>query len=111
MHIEETIGGMAELVKEGKIRFLGLSEAVATTVRRAAKVHPIAALQSECSYAQYQAAGSTLGIARSLHPIRVRPTPATAHPSSACPRNALQQFIQQLPFAVRQDGDGVEART
>ena len=40
---------MAELVKEGKVRFLGLSEAAADTVRRAAKVHPIAALQSEYS--------------------------------------------------------------
>jgi aryl-alcohol dehydrogenase-like predicted oxidoreductase len=47
--IEETVGGMAELVKEGKARFLGLSEAAAGTVRRAAKVHPIAALQSEYS--------------------------------------------------------------
>ena len=47
--IEETVGGMAEMVKEGKVRFLGLSEAAADTVRRAAKVHPIAALQSEYS--------------------------------------------------------------
>ena len=47
--IEETVGGMAELVKEGKVRFLGLSEAAADTVRRAAKTHPIAALQSEYS--------------------------------------------------------------
>lgn len=47
--IEETVGGMAELVKEGKVRFLGLSEAAAGTVRRAARVHPIAALQSEYS--------------------------------------------------------------
>ena len=47
--IEETVGGMADLVKEGKVRFLGLSEAAADTVRRAAKVHPIAALQSEYS--------------------------------------------------------------
>lgn len=47
--IEETVGGMAELVKEGKVRFLGLSEASAGTVRRAAKVHPIAALQTEYS--------------------------------------------------------------
>jgi aryl-alcohol dehydrogenase-like predicted oxidoreductase len=49
MPIEETVGGMAELVKEGKVRFLGLSEAAAATVRRAATVHPIAALQSEYS--------------------------------------------------------------
>lgn len=47
--IEETVGGLAELVKEGKVRHIGLSEAAAETVRRAAKVHPIAALQSEYS--------------------------------------------------------------
>jgi aryl-alcohol dehydrogenase-like predicted oxidoreductase len=47
--IEETVGAMAELVKEGKIKYLGLSEASAETLRRASKVHPIAALQSEYS--------------------------------------------------------------
>lgn len=47
--IEETVGAMAELVKEGKVRALGLSEASAETLRRAHKVHPIAALQSEYS--------------------------------------------------------------
>jgi aryl-alcohol dehydrogenase-like predicted oxidoreductase len=47
--IEVTIGTMAELVKEGKVRFLGLSEASAQTIRRAHAVHPIAALQSEYS--------------------------------------------------------------
>src|SRR5262249_1469685 len=47
--IEETVGAMAQLVKEGKIRYFGLSEASASTLRRAAKVHPIAALQSEYS--------------------------------------------------------------
>lgn len=47
--IEETVGGMAELVKEGKVRYLGLSEAAAATIRRAVKIHPIAALQSEYS--------------------------------------------------------------
>ena len=47
--IEETIGAMAELVKEGKIRYIGLSEAGAQTLRRAVKVHPIAALQTEYS--------------------------------------------------------------
>ncbi len=47
--IEETVGAMAELVKEGKIRHLGLSEAGPETLRRAAAVHPIAALQSEYS--------------------------------------------------------------
>jgi len=47
--IEETVGGMAELVREGKVRHLGLSEAAPETLRRAAAVHPIAALQSEYS--------------------------------------------------------------
>ncbi|HEY0446246.1 MAG TPA: aldo/keto reductase [Allosphingosinicella sp.] len=47
--IEETVGGMADLVKEGKVRFLGLSEAGQQTLRRAAAVHPIAALQTEYS--------------------------------------------------------------
>jgi aryl-alcohol dehydrogenase-like predicted oxidoreductase len=47
--IEETVGAMAELVKEGKVRYLGLSEASPKTLRRAAGVHPITALQSEYS--------------------------------------------------------------
>jgi aryl-alcohol dehydrogenase-like predicted oxidoreductase len=47
--IEETVGAMAELVAEGKVRHLGLSEASVDTIRRAAAVHPIAALQSEWS--------------------------------------------------------------
>jgi aryl-alcohol dehydrogenase-like predicted oxidoreductase len=47
--IEDTIGAMAELVKAGKVRYLGLSEAGPATIRRAAKVHPIAALQTEYS--------------------------------------------------------------
>ncbi len=47
--IEETVGAMAQLVKEGKVRALGLSEAPADVLRRAAAVHPIAALQSEYS--------------------------------------------------------------
>jgi aryl-alcohol dehydrogenase-like predicted oxidoreductase len=47
--IEETVGAMAELVREGKVRYLGLSEAAAETIRRAHAVHPITALQSEYS--------------------------------------------------------------
>ncbi len=47
--IEETVGAMAELVRAGKVRHLGLSEASAQTIRRAHKVHPIAALQTEYS--------------------------------------------------------------
>jgi len=47
--IEETVGAMAELVKQGKVRYLGLSEAGASTIRRAHQVHPITALQTEYS--------------------------------------------------------------
>lgn len=47
--IEETVGAMAELVKQGKVRYLGLSEAAVTTIRRAHAVHPITALQTEYS--------------------------------------------------------------
>jgi aryl-alcohol dehydrogenase-like predicted oxidoreductase len=47
--IEETVGAMSELVKQGKIRHIGLSEASAPTLRRATKIHPIAALQTEYS--------------------------------------------------------------
>src|SRR3569832_2799532 len=47
--IEDTIGAMAELVKAGKVKYLGLSEASPATVRRAHKVHPITALQTEYS--------------------------------------------------------------
>ena len=47
--IEETVGAMADLVKEGKVRYLGLSEAAPETIRRAHKVHPITALQTEYS--------------------------------------------------------------
>ncbi len=47
--IEETVGAMAQLMREGKIRHIGLSEALPQTLRRAAKVHPIAALQTEYS--------------------------------------------------------------
>lgn len=47
--IEETIGAMAEMVKAGKVRYIGLSEAAVETIRKAYKIHPIAALQSEYS--------------------------------------------------------------
>jgi aryl-alcohol dehydrogenase-like predicted oxidoreductase len=47
--IEDTIGAMADLVKEGKVRYIGMSEAAPTTIRRAAKVHKITALQTEYS--------------------------------------------------------------
>lgn len=47
--IEETVGAMAQLVKKGKVRYLGLSEAAPATIRRAHRIHPISALQTEYS--------------------------------------------------------------
>jgi aryl-alcohol dehydrogenase-like predicted oxidoreductase len=64
--IEETVGGMKRLVESGKVRFLGLSEAAPETVRRAHRVHPIAALQSEYSILYRQQAEDTLPTLREL---------------------------------------------
>ncbi|MBA3898179.1 MAG: aldo/keto reductase, partial [Sphingomonadaceae bacterium] len=62
--IEETVGGMAELVKEGKVRHIALSEAAPETIRRAAKTHPIAALQSEYSLWERDVEDEILGVCR-----------------------------------------------
>jgi aryl-alcohol dehydrogenase-like predicted oxidoreductase len=64
--IEETVGAMAGLVKEGKVRYLGLSEAGAQTLRRAVKVHPITALQSEYSLWTRDPEGEILATCREL---------------------------------------------
>lgn len=64
--VEETVGAMAELVKAGKVRYLGLSEAAAKTVRRAHAVHPIAALQSEYSLWTRDPEGEILDTLREL---------------------------------------------
>jgi aryl-alcohol dehydrogenase-like predicted oxidoreductase len=64
--IEETIGGMATLVEEGKVRHLGLSEAAPETIRRAAAVHPIAALQSEYSLWERDVEDDILPVCREL---------------------------------------------
>src|SRR5207245_1911147 len=64
--IEDTVGAMAELVKAGKVRYLGLSEAAPATIRRAAKVHPIAALQTEYSLWSREAEDEILPTVRKL---------------------------------------------
>jgi aryl-alcohol dehydrogenase-like predicted oxidoreductase len=64
--IEETVGAMAELVREGKVRALGLSEASAATIRRAHAVHPIAAVQSEYSLATRDPEAEILPLCREL---------------------------------------------
>ena len=64
--IEETIGAMAELVQEGKVRYLGLSEVNPQTLRQAHDVHPIAALQSEYSLFSRDVEGDVLPVCREL---------------------------------------------
>jgi len=64
--IEETVGAMADLVKAGKVRHLGLSEAGVETIRRAHKVHPITALQTEYSLWTRDPEEAALGLTREL---------------------------------------------
>ena len=64
--IEDTVGAMAELVKAGKVRYLGLSEASVDTIRRAAAVHPITALQSEWSLWSRDIEDDVVAVAREL---------------------------------------------
>src|SRR5688572_22346608 len=64
--IEDTVGAMADLVKAGKVRYLGLSEAAPQTIRRAHKVHPIAALQTEYSLWSRDPEDELLGTVREL---------------------------------------------
>jgi aryl-alcohol dehydrogenase-like predicted oxidoreductase len=64
--IEETVGAMADLVRDGKVRFLGICEASAATLTRAHRVHPIAALQTEYSLWCREAADAVLPACRDL---------------------------------------------
>jgi len=64
--IEETVGAMADLVKEGKVRYLGLSEASAASIRKAHAVHPIAAVQSEYSLLSRDVESNILKTTREL---------------------------------------------
>jgi aryl-alcohol dehydrogenase-like predicted oxidoreductase len=64
--IEDTVGAMADLVRAGKVRYLGLSEASATTLRRAHAVHPISALQTEYSLWQREVEAEILPTCREL---------------------------------------------
>ena len=64
--IEETVGAMARLVEEGKVRYLGLSEAAPATIRRAHAVHPLSAVQSEYSLLYRNPAEETLPTCREL---------------------------------------------
>ena len=64
--IEDTVGAMADLVREGKVRYIGLSEAAPSTIRRAVAVHPVAALQTEYSLWSRDPEDELLGAVREL---------------------------------------------
>jgi aryl-alcohol dehydrogenase-like predicted oxidoreductase len=64
--IEDTVGGMARLIEQGKVRYLGLSEAAPATIRRAHAVHPLSAVQSEYSLLYRNPAEETLPTCREL---------------------------------------------
>jgi aryl-alcohol dehydrogenase-like predicted oxidoreductase len=64
--IEETVGAMAELVREGKVRFIGLSEAGPQTIRRAHRVHPVTAIQTEYSLWTRDPEDEILNVCREL---------------------------------------------
>jgi aryl-alcohol dehydrogenase-like predicted oxidoreductase len=65
--VEEMVGAMASLVKEGKVRFLGLSEASANSIRRAHAIHPISALQSEYSLLTRDVEHEIIPLCKELH--------------------------------------------
>jgi len=87
--IEETVGAMAELVSAGKVRALGLSEAGPETLRRASKVHPIAALQSE--YSLWSRDPETNGVLAACRELGI-----TFVPYSPLGRGFLTGAIQKL---------------
>ena len=64
--IEDTVGAMADLVRQGKVRYIGLSEAAPDTIRRAHAVHPISALQTEFSLWTREPAAETLPVCKEL---------------------------------------------
>jgi len=87
--IEETVGALAKLVKEGKVRQLGLSEASPATIRKAHKVHPIAALQSE--YSLWAQEVETNGVLETCRELGI-----TFVPYSPLGRGFLTGTIQKL---------------
>ncbi len=100
--IEESVGAMAELVRDGKVRYIGLSEVSANTVRRATKVHPIAALQSEYSLWTRDPEGSIFQACRELGVCFVAFSPvgrgflAGAIKESRFPANDFRRNVPRL---------------
>ena len=88
--IEDTVGAMAKLVQQGKVRSLGLSEAAPETIRRAHKVHPIAAVQSEYSLLYREAAEEALQAPRASSAFRSSPMRRSGAACSA-PRSPIRR--------------------
>jgi aryl-alcohol dehydrogenase-like predicted oxidoreductase len=100
--IEDTVGAMAELVKAGKVRALGLSEAKPETIRRAHKVHPLAAVQSEYSLLYREHAEETLKTTRGLGISYVAYSPLG--------RSLLTGAVRQVSDIPEGDGRGRHPR-
>ena len=100
--IEETVGAMAELVTAGKVRALGLSEAKPETIRRAHKVHPLAAVQSEYSLLYRSDAEETLATPRALGTSYVAYSPLG--------RSMLTGAVKQASDIPEGDGRGRHPR-
>lgn len=100
--IEETVGAMARLVESGKVRYLGLSEASAATLRKAAAVHPIAALQSEYSLWSTDVEQDVLAACRELGIGFVAYSPLG--------RGFLTGAIRQIEDLSKEDGRRVMPR-
>jgi aryl-alcohol dehydrogenase-like predicted oxidoreductase len=100
--IEDTVGALAKLVAEGKVRYIGLSEAGVATIRRAHAVHPVAALQTEYSLWTRDAeavAGCARASACCLFAARPRPSPAR----SARPNSFRRRLAQDQPALHRRE--------
>lgn len=92
--VEETVGAMAELVKQGKVRFLGLSECEPETIRRAHAIHPISALQSEYSLL-------TRGVEKEILPL-LKELSITFVPFSPLSRGLMSNTVDA---GMLEDGD------
>ncbi len=101
--IEDTVGAMADLVKEGKVKYLGLSEASVESIRRAHKVHPITALQTEYSLLSRDPEGEILDTCRELGITFVAYSPlarglitATVNNADTLPENDFRRTLPRF---------------
>ncbi|MGC1242334.1 MAG: aldo/keto reductase [Chryseosolibacter sp.] len=101
--VEEIVGAMADLVKQGKVRYLGLSEASAASVRKACAVHPIAALQSEYSIMTRDVEQDILATCRELNVALVAYSPLarglvtdTIHDKEQLAKNDFRHTLPRL---------------